>query len=341
MKYRKIMFSVVGFALALVGLGGLSSDVSAFSVTPMKQTITLQPGDTYSGRVSSFVMNEGNGGKTTYYEAWVAPLTVDDVDNHYTGVFNKANDWTDIVNWTTISDGDETAKYDEKVTGVMEPGEMVDFTYAVNVPEDARGGGQYFAIVVQQIPDPNAKNEGNVGIADYIQIASVVYAEVAGDINISGSITNNNIPGFLLNPPITASFLATNSGNTHSEVTYYMQVFPLFSGEEIYTTEENPTSDYVLPGTTRYVHQTWEDTPSVGIFRVKQTVYYDSLENEPSVTEKVVIVCPIWLLFIIFFVIAAIIIWLVMRVRGRRQAAKRKTTHATEAKDHRPETKAE
>ena len=41
MKYRKIMFSVVGFALALVGLGGLSSDVSAFSVTPMKQTITL------------------------------------------------------------------------------------------------------------------------------------------------------------------------------------------------------------------------------------------------------------------------------------------------------------
>ena len=323
MKYKKIVFGVVGFALMLIGLGGLSDDASAFSVTPMKQTITLQPGDTYSGRVSAFVMNTENGGETTYYETWVAPLTVDDTDKHYTAVFDKTNDKTDIVNWTTVSDGDETARYGEKVSGVMQPGETVDFDYTVDVPNNARGGGQYFAIVVQQIPNPNAENEGNVGIANHIRIASVVYAEIAGDINIAGSITNNDIPGFLLSPPVTTSFLATNSGNTHVTVTYYMQVFPMFSDEEVYTTEDNPGSEYVLPGTTRYVKQTWDNTPSVGIFKVRQTVYYDSTDNEPSVTERMVIICPVWLLFIIIFAVVAIIIWIVLRVRSRGKKKRR------------------
>lgn len=326
MKYKKIVFGAVGFALTLIGLGGLSGDVSAFSVTPMKQTITLQPGDTYSGRVGAFVMDEGNGGDTTYYEAWVAPLTIDDANEGYTATFNKTSDWTDIVNWVTVSDDDETVKYGEKVTGVMEPGESVDFTYTVNVPKDARGGGQYFGVIIQQVPNPNAEDGGNVGIKNHIQIASVIYAEIAGDIKVSGSITDNNVPGFLLSPPLTTSFLATNSGNTHSEVTYFMQVFPLFSGEEIYTTEENPGTDYILPGTKRYIKQTWEDTPSVGIFRVRQTVYYDSLDNEPSVTEKMVIICPVWLLFLIFFVIIAIIIWVVMRARARGKQARKTTT---------------
>ena len=328
MKYRRIVFGVVGFALMLIGFGGVSGNASAFSVTPMKQAITLQPGDTYSGRVSAFVMNTNNGGETTYYETWVAPLTVDDEDERYTAIFDKTSDWTDIVNWAKVSDNDETAKYGEKVTGVMEPGESVDFTYTIDVPKDARGGGQYFAVIVQQVPNPNAENEGNVGVTDYIRIASVVYAEVAGDISISGSITENNVPGFLMNPPLTTSFVATNSGNTHSEVTYFMQVFPLFSDEEVYTTEENPGSEYVLPGTTRYVKQTWDETPAVGIFKVRQTVYYDSTDSEPSVTEKMVIICPVWLLFVIFFVVAAVIIWIVMRVRGRKKASKRSTQSA-------------
>ena len=323
MKYKKLVFGVVGFALMLAGVCRLSGNVSAFSVTPMKQAITLQPGDTYSGRVSSFVMNEVNGGSTTYYEAWVAPLTVNDTDKQYTAVFDKTNDWTDIVNWTKVSDNDEAARYGDKVTGVMQPGETVDFTYTINVPKDARGGGQYFAVVIQQVPDPNAKDSGNVGITNHIQIASVVYAEVAGDVKISGSITDNNVPGFLSSPPLTTSFLATNTGNTHVEVTYFLQVFPLFSNEEVYTTEENPGTHYVLPGSSRMITQTWNDTPAVGIFKVRQTVYYDSTDNEASVTEKMVIICPIWLMLVIFLAIVAIIVWIVIRVKMRKKHAKK------------------
>ena len=334
MKYKKLVFGVVGFALALVGLCGLSSDVSAFSVTPMKQAITLQPGDTYTGKVSSFVTSENNGGEAAYYEAWVAPFTVDDADSkQYMAVFDKTSDWTDIINWTKVSDSDETAKYGEKVTGVMEPGELVDFTYTIDVPKNARGGGQYFAVIIQQVPDPNAKGNGNVGIANNIQIASVVYAEIAGDIKISGSITDNNVPGFLSSPPLTTSFLVTNDGNTHVEVTYYLQVFPLFSGEEVYTTEEKPGKKYVLPGSSRMITQTWENMPSIGIFKVRQTVYYDSTDGEPSVTEKMVVVCPIWLIFLVLFGVIGIIVWIIFRIHSHKKSSRKSSELETEAEE--------
>ena len=75
----------------------------------------------------------------------------------------------------------------------------------------------------------------------------------------------------------------------------------------------------IIPAATAALR---DSMPSMGIYKVKQTVYYDSMNNEPSVTEKIVIICPIWLLFLIFFVIAAMIIWVVMRVQGRRKSEK-------------------
>ena len=322
--HKKVLFGLVGFVAMALGLLINGDSVLAFSVTPMKQTVSLAEGDSYTGRVTAFV-NDQTG--TFYYEASIKPLTVNDVDNEYAAATNKKGDYNDIVNWVTLSNGQETAGADDVVKGSLEPGESVDFSYTINVPKNARGGGQYFAVVITSVPDPNEDNSGgNLAITDSISIISAVFAEVSGDIKVSGVIKDNDFSGFLLNPPITTSFVAKNEGNTHSEVTYYMQVFPLFSGEEIYTTEENPGSDYVLPGTTRFVKQTWDDTPAVGIFRVRQVVYYDSLDNEPSITEKIVIICPIWLIFIIVFVIFALIFYFVARAKARKKAARSKSS---------------
>ncbi|MBQ9180593.1 hypothetical protein IJ135_00645, partial [Candidatus Saccharibacteria bacterium] len=126
-----------------------------------------------------------------------------------------------------------------------------------------------------------------------------------------------------------ASFTVNNTGNVHMDIDYYLQVYPLFSGEEVYTNEENPSHAIVLPETSRYISQEWSETPQIGIFKVRQTVMFGSDDSQKSVTEKMVIVCPIWLLFIIFFIIAAIIIWIVMRVRGRNKTSKR--TSATKS----------
>ncbi len=184
MNIRKKILRLVGIILSLLGAIILQKNVLAFSVSPMKQTITLVPGSTYTGRVSAFVVSEANGGEKMYYEASIAPLVVKDEDKQYVGVFDQMGDRNDIVNWTTISNSNETSELGGKVFGSINPGETVDFSYKITVPKNAKGGGQYFAVRIKSIPDPEAEVEGgNVGIVDYISIASVVYAEVAGEIN--------------------------------------------------------------------------------------------------------------------------------------------------------------
>lgn len=326
-KYKKILAGLVGVVTLFVSVIVPYGTASAFTVSPQDQEYVLAPGQTVTGEVKASNPSDAEG--KFYYIAEVVPYSVSD-DGKYTMNFEATNDHTDIVNWVTMSDGDESGV--KEVHGVLEPGETGKAYYTITVPQDARGGGQYFAVRVKNDAEAMQEAEKNdaVVIKEVVGIASLVYAEVSGDIVVKGAITDNNIPSFFLNPPISASFMVKNEGNTHVKVRYSMQVFPLFSDEEIYTTEEDMSSKYVLPGASRLITQTWENTPSVGIFRVKQTVYYDSLENEPSVTEKMVIICPIWLLFIIFFVIAAIIIWIVMRVRGRKNISKRKSASATE-----------
>ena len=59
------------------------------------------------------------------------------------------------------------------------------------------------------------------------------------------------------------------------------------------------------------------DLPMVGIFRAKQTV---KIFGETSVVEKTIIVCPLWLLFVIVLAIVMILIWLAMRSKARKRA---------------------
>lgn len=319
-KYKKLLSCLVGAVMIFVSAVVPYGAALAFTVSPQDQEYVLVPGQSVTGEVKAINPSDAEGG--FYYVAEVVPYSVSD-DGKYTANYEIMADYTDIVNWVTLSDGDESSV--KEVHGVLEPGEEVKVYYTITVPENARGGGQYFAVRVKNDVDAakEAEKDDIVTIKEVIGIASLVYAEVSGDIVVKGEITDNNIPSFFLTPPISTSFMVENEGNTHSVVSYYMQVFPLFSNEEIYTNEEKMGTNYVLPGSSRMITQSWDNTPSVGIFRVRQTVYYDSLDNEPSVTERTVIVCPIWLLFIIIFVIFALIFYFVAKARARKKAAKK------------------
>lgn len=313
-KYKKILAGFVGAVMTLVSVMLPYGAASAFSVSPQDQEYVLTPGQSVTGEVKA--INPSDAGGDFYYVAEVVPYSVSD-DGEYSPSFDAENDHTDIVNWVTMSDGDEFGV--KEVHGVLKPGEEGKAYYTITVPKDARGGGQYFAVRVKNdlAAAKEAEDDDMVAIKEVVGIASLVYVEVSGDITVKGEITDNNISSFLLNPPIKTSFMVKNEGNTHAKVSYFLQVFPLFSDEEVYTTEEDMGTHYVLPGASRVITQSWDNTPTMGIFKVRQTVYYDSLDSEPSVTEKMVIVCPVWLLFVIFFLIAALIIWIVMRVRSR------------------------
>ena len=84
-------------------------------------------------------------------------------------------------------------------------------------------------------------------------------------------------------------------------------VKPLFSDEEVYTNIEEPMTSLILPETERYNTQSWEEAPMFGIFRVKQTI---EIFGDVSTNERLVLFCPLWLLFIIIFAIILVIIFI-------------------------------
>lgn len=306
----KNIFVIGGLATLLVaGVSAVTmvkaTDVpNGLSVSPTSNKIVLMPGDEYVGNVT--VSNPSNMGASMAYDTHVDPFFVND---EYSVTLGTENDYTKMKDWITLSNE----------SGVLQAGESADVEYKISVPESAPAGGQYAAIVVATAPP--AGGEG-VSIREVWQIAMPIYASIAGESTLSGTISDIDMPSFLLNPPIQASFMVENTGNVHTNVTYYMQVFPLFSDEEIYTNEEEPVVSLVMPGTKRTIVSSWGDTPPVGIFRVVQTVKAFGSE---SVTEKTIIICPVWLLFLIFFAIIAVIIWIVMRVRARGKKSRKET----------------
>lgn len=300
---KKFIAALIIGCISLVNVGLSYAAGASFSVSPMNQRIVLSPGETYRG--SFKVVNPETNTANFPYVAKVEPFYV---DNDYNPIYENNGDYNQIVDWITI----------ENDKGLIAPNNVEEIYFTVNVPSNAAAGGQYAAITVTS-DNPEATVEGNLNINAKYSIAHIIYAEVAGTTVRTGDIQETSMPSFVSSGNITASSVIKNTGNVHGTATYTMQVFPLFSNEEIYTTEENPETMTILPNRTLYHESVWYNTPAAGIFNVVYKVKYEGLETEIS---KMVIVCPIWLMILILAVILAIIIWIVVAVKKHGKKAK-------------------
>ena len=317
---KKIKISRVIFSLLIVFMTVLSlfniSNVNAeskwsFSLSPMKEKILLNPGEKYSSAVTVYVQD---GDVTDIrYKVEVQEFFVDENYNH---IFSECGVYCEMKNWITI---------DSPTEGRLSPGDKVNIKYTINVPKDAPGGGQYASIMVQGDPwtdeSENGEDSDESGVTSTIKeekkIAYTVYAEVAGDVTRNGEIIDINVPSFLLSGDIKGESSIKNTGNVHGDAKYILQVFPLFSDEEIYTNEEDPHTITILPDRTRYDELAWDKTPAVGIFNVLYTVEFEGVTAQVS---KMVIKCPVWLLFVALFILFAIIMliaWVILRAKKR------------------------
>ncbi len=306
---------MVGLALVL-SFAGIAKNVAfadsnTMTVSPPYQKIILVPGETYKNSLSVF--NSSNSTRDLKYAVEVGSfsqhkndLSEDDygsIDHISVSSYNQIMDWIKLDN----------------TGGKLAPGVSAEIGYTIEVPKDAPAGGQYATILVIDETTSGLPGEGNIAIDQKFQFASIIYAEVAGQTREEGDILDNSMPSFMLNGPLTASSMVKNSGNVHTDAEYTLQVWPLFSGEEICTNEEKPETSLILPETERYHTQTC-DLPSIGIFKAKQTV---KIFGEVSIVERTVIVCPLWLLFVIIFAIIALILWIFMRTKNRKKSEKR------------------
>ena len=305
--------------VALLGgvfFGGLkvsAIDTSKLSymmtISPPRHNIILIPGEVYEGSFN--VTNMSNATKALKYSVRIGSFNLGkdengEVDYNSTDV-DTVTGYNQMMDWITV----------EKKSGTVPPGEIDVVPFKITVPKDAPAGGQYASLIFRDDTEKDRDGDGNVMIENVVEFAAGILAEVAGQTRDEGVIIENNIPSFILTNTLTASSRVRNDGNVHTNASYVLQVWPLFSDEEYCTNEEEPKTSLIMPETERYHAETC-DLPSIGIFRAKQTI---KIFDEVSEREKLVIVCPLWLLFIIIFVIVFAIMWLIAKARARNKAA--------------------
>ena len=274
-----------------------------FTMSPLSQKLILNPGDTYKGTFRISVPSDQE--KPFSYVVDVLPYFIDE---QYKSIFEDVNNYSLMKDWITV---------DSSKTGVIEPNHSVEISFTITVPNDAPAGGQYAAISVGTNSDEESGNNLAVGIQEKIAQAYTIFAEITGNTVKQGEILNANVPGLLLSGKIYGSAEVKNTGNVHGTAKYTLQVYPLFSDEEVYSNEEkDQDKKNIMPDRTYLNVTSWDGTPLFGIYNVVYTVEFEGVTNQ---IKKMVIVCPIWLLFIIIFAISAIIITLVSRSKARKK----------------------
>ena len=276
-------------------------------VSPTKQKLSLTPGSSYVG---TFKVHNA-GAAPFHYSVSATPYSVtnDNYSPDYTGLTN----YTQIAEWITFDKAAET--------GLLQPGEIAEVAYTVNVPKDAPAGGQYAALMAQT----EDGNDENATVAVIHRVGMILYAAVPGETRESGEIVKNNVNTFYFNPPLTVSSLVKNTGNVEQTATYTVKIYPLFSNEAVFSNEEKPDKEKqldIIPETSRFNSITWEGAPHIGIFSVEQTIEF---AGQVSTNKKLVLICPLWLLFIIFALLFLIIFWLFSRVKNRKREASRRS----------------
>lgn len=275
---------------------------NTFMVTPMNQMISLKPGETYTGFIK--VANSGESSDDFAYKVSVAPYSV--LGEEYDADLATMSNHSMIVDWISL----------DKNSGILNPNETSEVYFTITVPSDAPAGGQYASLLVT---DDTSSLVGRGSMVNSVfEIASLIYADVAGETVEKGEVLENNIPGWVTSAPIMVNGLLSNNGNVHEIAITTIEARNIITGEKILPTEQNMGryTEVVMPETTRRTNYNITNLPLIGIVEVKQSIYYNGAS---SVEIKNVIICPIWFIILAVILICSIIGATVMLIRKRRK----------------------
>lgn len=310
MIFRNFRLSVFVAVVTLASIGAclITNPASAYErknvhlqVSPTKQTVKLTPGETYTGTFK--VQNVGL--KKFKYKVYATPYSV--TSDNYDLTYTQKNNYTQIAEWITF----------DKKQGTLESETDIDITYTIKVPKDVPAGGQYAALMAET-DDSNGSNNSVVKTTS--RVGTVIYGHVAGQTRKSANVISNNLPGFLFSGPLSATSLIENTGNIDGDASYTVRIKPIISNEYIFDNQDKPDTRKILPGTRRFNTVSWTNVPTFGIYNAEQTIKI--FGKVVSTENKLVIVCPIWIIIIIAFVIFASIFWIVSRARSRQNPSK-------------------
>lgn len=296
--------SLVALALGLVLAGSVSRSAFAedspstvyASISPMIQRMNLDPDSTYKNSITVYNPSS-NRMKVKMH---VEPYSVEDIN--YAPIYSVRNAYTQIASWVTFLDDEEF---------FIEPYNSVIVNYAIDVPKDAPGGGQY-AVIFADCENANAGES----VQAEASAGTILIARVNGETRLTGEIKNTKIPRFLLAPPVSATATFTNSGNVDADATMTLKIENYFSGELIYDGSSDPLEKTILPDTTRELTVSWANVPRLGVLKVTLNTEF---MGDAEVKSRIVFVAPIWFLALIALIILVVIFRVLAKKREDRR----------------------
>lgn len=287
---------------------------NVFAVSPQGMRFSMDAGESRSGTL--MITNPVDAENELHYKVTVVPYNV--VGEEYDIDLENMTEYSKIVDWVQI----------ENPEGMIAKNSVHTVNYTINVPEDAPGGGQYFAFLVQNVADEHSSSD-TVRVKDVMELSSIVYVSVNGDIIYKGEVLDSEVPAFSFSNPFTTSTLVRNDGNIHRDALIKVKATNVFTGEEMNiwnAAEEGKTGEdesveatisyVIMPGTTRYTSMQVAGLPDLGIYNVKQVV---SFEEKEYITEQTMILCPLWFVGLVFLAILSVVGMVVRRVKTRKR----------------------
>lgn len=278
-------------------------DDNALIVMPMSQELDLEPGSTYTGTIT--VANPQSATSDLTYTATVSPYSVS--GSSYTADLSGHTSYTQLADWITL----------ENNVGTMSPNGTVEIKYTIKVPQDADPGGQYAAVRVASTPDSSSTS--GISIGNSYEMASIIYANIAGEVHREGSVTSQSIPSFITSSEFTSTATVVNNGNTHEDALVTFKITNAMNGGVIYPQDKSykGINEIIMPDTTRDLTYTFDHMPAVGIINVNQTIEYN---GETYSLDQSIFICPVWFMVLIGALIISVASLIAARIhRSRRR----------------------
>lgn len=263
---------------------------SAFNVMPTSQSMSLEAGEVYQGSIT--VLNPVDSSQDFNYHVEVVGYNVVG-ENYQLDLFTESN-YTMIADWITLENPD----------GTLRPGERSVVNYTITVPETAPAGGQYAALMVSSNGNNQAGN--SLLVQSVYEIASIIYARVAGETVRIGKVANNTVPGFAVSLPVTTSIKFQNDGNIHEVAQISLEVRDVFTGNIVFPEngEAKTVTEIILPESSYGYTSLINGISPLGVYNVKQVVQYMGQTYEE---EHTMILCPGWIIVLVAAIIGSLI----------------------------------
>jgi hypothetical protein len=280
-KINKILLAIALAFLLLGNFAFLNSNAQAkgLALSPAKIPMDVLPGKKY--KANSQISNTGDFSIRM-------KLSVKN--------YKAANENGDIE-FTSEQTGFEMKDWiiPEFLEINLKPFETKTINFIIQVPENAKLGGHYGAIIFE------GKNY-EIKSSDF---GILILANVKKEEEIKkGNFVSFDIPFISEHSPIDFAIKIENTGNVHFMPEGKIQIFNIF-GKKI--TEAELKNDYIYPSSTRKFSSRWNKKNLSGIFKAKASVKYNGEQTEAI---KFFIVFP-WrlVLFGAIAIIALIVIW--------------------------------